>query len=141
PHVRWMAPSPLWSEARANGDSAAFLQPALLRFATDSFMDDFLSVLEADPSRLGELRAVPETWRGPAPKPADVEPTPAFRRTLRRQQQVAEAGGNGLVRAKTPVRPANPSPNAPPPRLKLYQPAHQRFYLVAANLVCRTPGF
>jgi hypothetical protein len=25
--------------------------------------------------------------------------------------------------------------------LKLYQPAHQRYYLVAANLVCRVPGF
>ena len=40
-------------------------QPAILRFATDMFMDDFLAMLENDPARLVEFIARPETWRGP----------------------------------------------------------------------------
>jgi hypothetical protein len=31
-------------------------------------------------------------------------------------------------------------PSSPPPQLKLYQPVHGRFYLVAASLVCQLPG-
>jgi hypothetical protein len=131
-----MAPSPLWSEARAAGDAPALQRPSILRFASDSFMDEFLAMLEADPSRLGELRAMPETWRGPAPRPDTVEPMPAFKRALSRRQLVQQAGGNGLALARQPA-PAS----APAVRLKLYQPAHQRFYLVASNLVCQTPGF
>ena len=42
---------------------------------------------------------------------------------------------------KTPrVGLAAPPADAAMP-FKLYQPAHQRYYLVAASLVCRTPGF
>lgn len=33
-----------------------------------------------------------------------------------------------------------PPPTPPAPPLKLYQPTHGRFYLVAASLVCRLPG-
>jgi hypothetical protein len=136
PHVRWMAPSPLWSEARVAGDTAALQQPTLLRFATDSFMDEFFGMLEADPARLGELRAMPETWRGPTPRPKPVQPLPAFQRALSRRQLADRAGGNGVALAKHPLQASAASPH-----LKLYQPAHQRFYLLAANLVCRMPGF
>jgi hypothetical protein len=136
PHARWMSPSPLWSEARAASDSTALQTPALLRFASDTFMDDFMALLETDPSQLGLLRAVPETWRGPAPRPAAAEPMPAFKLALNRRQLAQRAGGNGLALAKQP--PPAPAPAA---RLKLYQPAHKRFYLLAASLVCQLPGF
>lgn len=136
PHARWMAPSPLWTEARVAADANALRQPTLLRFASDSFMDEFIALLEAEPARLGELRAVPETWRGPAPRSAPVEPLPAFRRDLSRRQLAERAGGNGLALASKPV-----VATARSPRLKLYQPAHQRYYLVSSCLVCQTPGF
>ena len=44
---------------------AMLRKPVILRFATDTFMDDFAQLLETDPSRLLELVAIPETWRGP----------------------------------------------------------------------------
>src|SRR5262249_9004383 len=135
PHARWMSPSPLWTEARVAGDASALQAPSLLRFASDTFMDDFLALLEEDPSRMGELRALPETWRGPVPRPDPVEPMPAFKRALSRHQLAQQAGGNGLALAKQP-KPAG----APATRLKLYQPAHKRFYLLAASLVCQIPG-
>ena len=136
PHTTWMAPSPLWREARSAGDVDGLHTPALLRFATDSFMDDFVGLLESEPSRLGELRAVAETWRGPVAPLVPAASTPNFKRRIDRRKQVLTAGGNGLALAKK-ASPAGDTSK----HLKLYQPAHQRFYLVAACLVCRIPGF
>jgi hypothetical protein len=105
-------------------------------------MDDFLALMENDPARLSQLVAQPETWRGPMPPLAPVVRRPAFLRPLNRLRLATEkkknAGalappaGGALATINTAL-----SPNAP---LKLYQPAHQRFYLITACLVCGRAG-
>src|SRR5919107_5321374 len=85
---QWTAPSPLWAEA-ADPDAgpdvrAAMKRPALLRFATDTFMEEFLATLEADPTRLGGYLARPETWRSPSASPEPAEEVPRFLRGLSR---------------------------------------------------------
>lgn len=107
--VQWRTAAPLWRLAEPT-DNATLLRPALLRFTSDTFMDDFLTVATQAPERLGEWRTQPETWRQPAPIP----PLP-------------------------PHLPADMAGITDLP-LKLYQPAHERYYLVTANLVCRVPG-
>ncbi len=112
--VQWRTASPLWAIADPL-DNGNLLRPALLRFTTDRFMEDFLAIATQAPQRLGEWQAQPETWRSPAPVP----PLPP---TL--PPSVSEEADAEL--ADQP--------------LKLYQPVHQRYYLVTANLVCRIPG-
>jgi hypothetical protein len=135
-HVQWIAPATLRGPA-----------PAILRFATDSFMEEFNRVLDTDPSKLAGLEAQFETWRGPGSLAAAV-PEPAtsasrLERKLARMRGSAERRlsmyglSSEAAVAEAPVL----APGSPRPRLlKLYQPAHQRFYLVAAALVCRLPG-
>ena len=143
--IQWTAPSPLWLEATAFDGLVAQRQmrsPAILRFAADSFMEDFLKIVETDPDKLRSLVAIKETWRGPADKPeaeALLEPaTPesAFARRLNRVRLVAERAKNSgsLVAA---LRNGDARRTAP---LKLYQPAHQRYYLVSTCLVCEIAG-
>src|SRR5437016_4106994 len=128
PHVQWTAPSPLW-EATVNATDPAvrqmFGQPAILRFASDTFMDEFLTVLDNDPAQLTGLVAQPETWRGPTPPAsstsllAPTAPLSSRARMLQRFRRVAERAQN---RVTLPVPAKAP--------LKLYQSAHQRYYLV-----------
>ncbi len=143
--VQWTAPSPLWAAAADDTDDparTAFRQPAILRFATDSFMDEFMATLETDPGKLVEYLAQPETWRGPQKSPAPSLRLAGF--DLRRERLRLAAGRKALGSA-LPVpsgkqafaltkqkRVENP--------LKLYQPAHQRFYLITACCVCRVTG-
>jgi hypothetical protein len=106
--VQWITASPLWPDVLAAdpaGEEARMRmrKPALLRFASDSFMDDLAAVLADDPQRLTELEAKPESFRPPPPGATET-----WKPTLE--------------------------------RLKLYQAAHGRFYLVAATLACRLPG-
>jgi hypothetical protein len=104
PAVEWVTGSPFWGmTGSAGGDSAVRGRPALLRFGSDTFMDDLAAVLETRPSRLREHLARPRSFR-PAPPgvPDGWQPSPG--------------------------------------RLKLYQPFHGDFNLVAASLVCRMPG-
>ena len=86
--VQWAAPSPLWPIAAGASDIAlrrnALRKPVILRFAADTFMDDFVNLLETDPSRMHELVAIPETWRGPMTDPAPAKPVPLFARKLSR---------------------------------------------------------
>src|SRR5437868_13641838 len=137
PLVQWTAPAPLWAEATRTQGAAASLalhQPAILRFASDAFMDEFLALLEADPARLGELRARPETWRGPADGAAAVKRLPPYQQALERRRLALERRKNPLALAGgTPANTAGgqAGSHAETPKLKLYQPAHQRFYLVA----------
>ena len=164
--AQWTAPSPLWPEAAASQNAAvrrALRRPAVLRFATDTFMDDFLALLEHDPARLGEYLAAPETWRAPSNAPGPVERAPEFvkklgnfrlaaRRTLKQAAGLAPAkvlstgaklaGGTSLVSTNTVAANTLALSTAVVAQkpLKLYQPAHQRFYLVAGCLVCRVPG-
>ncbi len=102
-HTGWMSASPLWDSATANADLALMQQPALLRFASDNFMEDLQKILQTAPPSLAELLARKESFRvRPSGAPADW--------------------------------------SASLPQLKLYQPVHGHFYLVAASLVCRIAG-
>ncbi len=159
PHpVRWMAPQPLWGRFAAEGEavgSASALQaedqyrPALLRFSSDDFMPQVLSLLERDPKALGGYLARPETWRQPQAEPADA-PDPLAaprlpRPALALQRAKAARTKPGTVEAP-PAQLTDPREKAlglPAPRelpLKLYQPVHQRHYLVGAGLVCGVAG-
>lgn len=162
--VQWAAPAPLWGEAAASADGAtrhAMRRPAILRFASDNFMDEFHAVLEHAPARLGEFLARPETWRTPTPPPGTVERGPEFVGKLNRLRLAARGKleqASGLTPAKVLAAGAARKAGvalatsgasgalalataaAAAQTLKLYQPAHQRFYLVAACLVCRLPG-
>ncbi|MBM0740398.1 hypothetical protein JOY44_01990 [Phormidium sp. CLA17] len=118
--VQWRTASPLWAVLQPRTDNPVFAQPAMLRFTTDTFMEDFLTVATETPTRLWEWQVQKETWRKPAPIPS-----------LR------------LAPGQTPSTPPTQMLDDPALQnepLKLYQPAHQRYYLVAANLVCRIPG-
>lgn len=120
--VQWRTASPLWLYLKAGNENSVFAQPAILRFTTDSFMEDFLKIASHNPQRLWEWQVQKETWRQPAPNPPIDLPRGAT----------------------APLPPANGQPPENPALqgelLKLYQPAHERYYLVTANLVCRLPS-
>ena len=104
--TQWVTAAPLWQEMQT--DPTKMQRPALLRFASDTFMEDLQAVLATldtpQPLPLGGLIAKRESFRArPAGKAVDWTP---------------------------------PEPE----RLKLYQPAHGHFYLIAASLVCRAAG-
>jgi hypothetical protein len=142
-HVEWTSPAALWDGF--NGATTAdqrriFRTPALLRFASDSFMQDFLGLMQVEPQRLSELLAVPEKWTNPLPTPeTSAPPAPVSGLRLRLAQ-----ARNSIVRRiearKGIVRTTGWNDAPPQQPLKLYHPAHQRYYLVAACLVCRTLG-
>ena len=99
--VAWVTASPAWEGT----PQPPAPEPMLLRFASDSFMEDVQGVLDRAPAALPALRAPKESFRA-RPLGKDDSWTPPE-----------------------------------PPTLKLYQPIHGHFYLVAAALVCRLPGF
>lgn len=84
--LTWVAAAPLWNERVK--DRARMRRPALLKFTSDSFMEELLGELERDPAKIGARVIEPD---------------------------------------------ANLS-------LKLFQPIHGHFHLVAASLVCQRPG-
>ena len=146
--VQWTSPSPFWPAAVGASNTAArraiLQQPTILRFASDTFMNDFMNMLDTDPMRLPQYVAKPETWRGPTAGPEPVKTVPAFLRKLNRlglaaakqeisstQIAVSGLGASSLTATNTPAKP---------PNLKLYQPSHQRYYLVTACLVCGRAG-
>jgi hypothetical protein len=146
--VQWATPQPLWPIAAGASDIAlrrnALRKPVILRFAADTFMDDFIKLLESDPGRLHELVATPETWRGPTtgPEPAPAKAVPLLARNLSRLG-LAAAKKKGLVPSpsgKGVSALLTINPTVQPKKLKLYQPAHQRYYLVASSLVCGRAG-
>ncbi|HEX6200813.1 MAG TPA: hypothetical protein VF150_11145, partial [Thermoanaerobaculia bacterium] len=100
--VEWLTPAPLWDLALEDAGNRRFREPAVLRFASDGFLDQVIADLAA--AGLAGRVARPETWERPATGWADED-------------------DDSLA-----------------PALKLYQPAHQRYYLVAASLVCRRTG-
>jgi len=137
--ITWTQPSPFWSETAtqlAGVTRPEFARPAILRFTTDSFMDELINVLETDPRRLGEYRVRPETWRGFAPPPKPLVPKKIFALPFQRLGAAKKGFKNGVPALPTQP-PPNPVPNLP---LKLYAPAAQRYYFVASCLVCQTPG-
>jgi hypothetical protein len=62
PHIQWMAPSPLWS-AQVEAAPAQLQRPALLRFASDSFMEDLASTLATRPAKIADQVARGESFR------------------------------------------------------------------------------
>lgn len=143
--VQWTTPSPLWETAISRSTAqlrrAELSRPTILRFATDSFMEDFLKMTENDPKRLDQYIAQPETWRGISPMPEPLNPAPAFARNFNRLGLIStrkKAKSSGLTQTSNKFTDlANKATSNP---LKLYQPAHQRFYMISACLVCERPG-
>jgi hypothetical protein len=136
--IQWNAPSPMWPEAGLVTDLVsrrdALRRPALLRFTNDEFMEQFNAVLTTEPASLAARRATPEQWwkRKPAPPaPAVAPPLPP----LARETKLLK-----LRRAARAARPTTPPAPPPPEPLKLFQPVHQRYYLVSGSLVCRRAG-
>ncbi|MBK9432933.1 MAG: hypothetical protein IPN50_11200 [Sphingomonadales bacterium] len=126
--VTWAAPRPLWSAGGGRG-----LPPSILRFASDDFMEQLIACLENDPGKLGDYVAKPETWRSPqgSGQPSDLidrVPLPAPLKKSRFSTRLKTA----------PIMPPPVAPVTQP--LKLFQPAHQRFYVVTATLACALPG-
>ena len=139
--VTWTQPPVLVSGAsRVLPTPRSVVQaPALLRFDTDEFMPTFMNVLETRPEQLADYLVRRETWRGfveLAPPPPSKAPS----RVLQRLGLVGRAPLQAALQrgaSATLERPADSVAGVP---LKLYQPAHQRYYLVACSLVCRVAG-
>ncbi len=158
--VQWTAPAPLWADLFGAGlpnglgqaaleDIAAardpFQRPAILRFTSDTFMEDFLTLLDNRPDQLSQLHAIRETWRGPAGDGPVAPVTPRFERAYALRKALADrAAKNGYPGGlKALLKPPTPQTDVfglVSPALKLYQPAHMRHYLVTACLVCQAPG-
>jgi hypothetical protein len=103
--VGWFTPQPLWKALSTERLRAQRGRPELLRFASDTFMDQLIALLATDPpGDLAALVAQPETWKVP----------------------LVGLGPGGADKTTG--------------TLKLYQPSHQRFYLVAGALGCKMPG-
>jgi hypothetical protein len=77
PQIQWLAPSPLWQELSSAADTTDFRSPSILRFATDTFMQDLHSVLANAPQTLRNYVAQPETWRNPGAGIDYTAPAPA----------------------------------------------------------------
>lgn len=135
--VQWATPAPLWGNVTDLSDETRgfFRRPAILRFTSDAFMNEFTTLLHSHPAQLKAFRAKPETWRGPgaALEVTSTEKLSKRAQALHRSRLIARppvvAGAPGALRMSTAAQP-----------LKLYQPAHQRYYLISAALVCRTAG-
>jgi hypothetical protein len=143
--IQWASPSPLWTHAAGLQDLGArrsiVRRPVILRFAADTFMEDLADLLEHDPARLPELVANPETWRGPSKGHEPIKPVPLFARTMSRLGlTAARANDPALVPGGKGVSSLIPANIPLTPKLKLYQPVHQRHYLVGSSLVCGRVG-
>ncbi len=141
PQVQWVAPASMWAGyARADNqpdNQVRIRRPEILRFATDSFMEEFVATLEHAPQRLHEWRVRPETWEGPTAQPPA---SPALPPLVRRMHEQRLATALPLSTTGLSAMPALSGTVAAGENLKLYQPAHLRFYVLAACLVCRLPG-
>jgi hypothetical protein len=147
--AKWLAPAPLWrngSVAESGGGNGSAWQPAILRFDNDLFMDEVLAVLAYAPDRLTEWVAKPEAWHAPQPSPSaapqlqTAQPVTALSKKLKRQQAKREGAAAGAAKQEPSAGGLSASGEAEKPLFKLYQPAHQRYYLVAASLVCQQFG-
>ena len=113
----------------------ALQRPAILRFNTDSFMPAFLNLLDTSPERLRDYQVRRETWRGFAPTPIPEAPkTPSL---VLQRLGIFRRSASATVTTSTPTTLETVPAGTP---LKLYQPAHQRHYLVACSLVCKVTG-
>jgi hypothetical protein len=145
--VQWTAPAPFWAGVPDRSDAArlSMRRPALLRFASDAFMDEFNLTLETNPPKLRDLEAKYETWKEPVGSSAVVaaprQPKASLEKKLARLKLSADRRLARLSGAtSTALLEPDQTTTVTRKPLKLYQPAHQRYYLVSAALVCRLPG-
>ncbi|WP_320039956.1 hypothetical protein [uncultured Desulfobacter sp.] len=141
-NIRWLAPQPMWNNHTRGilGTlDPAFVRPTILRFNSDLFMDELISLMAHQPDSLGEWEARPETWRRPMATPPAAANLQVIAPISNRSRQIA--------RDTLPspsfigdISSGSSSEEEPPLPLKLYQPAHQRYYLITAALVCRQRG-
>ncbi len=142
---------PLWAENSSTGirihneDLAPY--PSILRFATDTFMQDMIDMMQENPKRIAEWVAKPETWREPmaTPKPStgkNNEDGLAFllNKTKRLADARKPAEKNQLFKPRQDVVIDDDAGVDAAP-IKLFQSTHQRFYLVSASLICAQPGY
>ncbi len=148
--TKWLAPQPLWRNggvAGTGGANGSAWQPVILRFDNDLFMEEALALLAYYPDRLPEWVAKPETWREPMPLPSAapklqaVEPVSNLSKKLKRLSARRELSGTAIRNIEKAESSRTEAIAANEPLFKLYQPAHQRYYLVAASLVCQQYGF
>lgn len=149
--VLWTRPPVLMSGAARllATPRTALRAPAILRFATDGFMPELLDLLQGSPERLGEYQVRRETWRGFSPGPVIEPPRPPSRvlqrlgigaRSSRATQSASPAPPLSTPARQALVAGAGPAAPTVDPPVKLYQPAHQRHYLVTCSLVCEVAG-
>lgn len=103
-------------------------------------MDEYLAALERDPARIRTLAVRHETWRMPMERAPAATVAEQTGRTPERPLALSRLR---LRLDRTSGRqklPASAITQAGPYRLKLYQPVHQRYYLVAATLACELAG-
>ena len=139
-NVQWMAPAPFWAAPVAKEETPGqngLSRPAILRFASDDFMAHYLAVLERDPKKLKGLIAEWETWREAPSAP----PSQALLEPAKPQSALAKKLERLRIAKISSVFANKQHESSKEYRLKLYQPAHQRFYLVVASLVCGIVGF
>jgi len=142
---------PLWAESSSTGlrvtDEALAPYPSILRFASDSFMQEMLDVMEHSPKRIAEWLVQAETWREPMKSPEAVvkksqDDSIAFLLNKTRQltdQYKSSAATKHVKPKQAVVVSENAKPDGTP--IKLYHSTHQRYYLVSASLVTVQPGY
>lgn len=139
--VQWQSPQPLWARFASGVAGTDQTRPAILRFASDDFMEQLLATLARDPAQLGRLLAQPETWRSPMSGGADLlerTPLPSAARTAARFAAATQSKSSvAATSSEADIVERSQTRRLP---LKLYQPAHQRFYLAGASLVCGLQG-
>jgi len=148
--IKWFAPSPLWGEQSAwirLPKQNQLVQPIILRFANDAFMDELLAMLTHSPWRIKDWVAQPETWREPMPSPKSIvktrpeyclrQPYNKIKLLFHRCSKEKQAPQIQHVAQKSVSLPDTAGENP----LKLYQAAHQRYYIVTASLVSEESGY
>ncbi len=130
--VEWLAPAPLWDLALADVGNRRFREPALLRYASDAFFDELTADLAAAAAAAPGSTAgaaAPATGAATAARLAANVPSGLPARVARPETWERPDVGWATAGEVSLARP-----------LKLFQPAHQRYYLLAASLVCRRAG-
>ena len=159
-NIQWLAPMPIWAKNSSTGirvtNESLAPYPSILRFASDTFMQDMLDVMDDNPERIAEWLVQPETWREPmkTPKPAPKKVTDdgiafLFNKTKKLTDEYKSAVNTRIVKSglanikQANVQPVvvaeNASTDGAP--IKLFQSTHQRFYLVSASLISSGPGY
>lgn len=133
--LRFVVPRRLREQLSSPGDPSATAGPVLLAFHGTGFIEEFFA-LSSGQGPLPLQRA----WRDWCEPPASMlarSGTPAYPATIRRSPPL------GLPEeARTIELEADGIPRGTPPWLrKIYLPQHDRFTLVAFELICRAAGW